>query len=204
MFTANNSVVSLLGNVTLVAGVLMFRFYNYRDFLIYCIPHIILYNIITICIASVIYKTNAYIFILSTELCLKMKHFNTALKSLKQVANQHQFSANLYKTIQWFIYMLTVSRNYNLFWVWQFSILIIWRSMVITFISYILFFNELPVMAKIMYSTMWTMEQLIFLLLLIQVTNVVSIVKQSSRSLRNATFSNNAKCLNTRLKVCMN
>ena len=181
----------------------MFNYYSAVDFFLFCIPHIILLNNMCICVCSVVFKTDAYVFIISAELWLKIKRFNAALFSLNPstIGSQHKFSRNFSKTFQWFIYLLTLNKDYNRFWIWQFSILIIWRSMTITFLSYIIFFYQLPLIVFSMFSLMWATEQIIFFLLLIQVTNVMSPLSKSSRALKNICFHKNVQNCRTRIKV---
>ena len=201
MLTSNNAIIGVLVNVNLVAITLVFNYYRPIDFFLFCVPHLILVNMAAMCISCVVFKTNAYAFILSTELWLKTKRFNTSLVLLNQIQNQHKFSTYFIKSFQWFIYLLTLNKDYNQFWIWQFSILIIWRSMIITFLSYIIFFYELPLVVFIMYTLMWASEQIIFFLLLIQVTNVVGPLNKSSKALKSICFHKNVPNLSTRLKV---
>ena len=192
----------MLITINLAGSILAFKYYSAKDFFLFCVPNLVVVNIISLCICSVVFKTNAYIFILSTELWLKMKRFNIVLKSIEHSPNQHIFSKNLEKSFYWFIYNLTLNQDYNRFWLSQFSILIIWRSMVITFISYIIFFNQLPSLVLLMYTLMWTMEQIVLVLLLIQVTNVVALLNTSSQTMKKLFFHKNSRSLQTKLKVC--
>ena len=201
MLTANNAIIGLMFNVNVAAFIIMLNYYSVVDFVLFCIPHIILLNNIGTCIGSVVFKTGAYVYIISAELWLKVKRFNTALLLLNQTQNQRKFLTNFSKTFQWFIYLLTLSKDYNRFWIWQFSILIIWRSMTITFLSYIIFFYELPLIVFIMFYSMWATEQIVFFLLMIQVTNSVSPLSKSSKSLKNTCLHKNVQDCRTRIKV---
>ena len=201
IFLANQTIVSCLIGMVSVLVVLMWNYYPIEDFILFCIPNLIANVMFGLCFGSAIYKTNAYLILLSFELWIKLKRFIAKLLELKNLQHQPNFTMNLNKTFRFFIYIMIQNREYNLFWKSSIAIIIIWRCMIIALLSYIIFFYQLPVIVVMLYTLMWFMEQMVFVLLMIQMTNMLTPVHMASKILKQFCYNENIKYIKTKLKV---
>ena len=199
---ANNSISSFVIAINLVLISIWSMYYPLEHFLLICIPHLIGCNIVGICVTSVVYKSNAYLFILSMVIMIKMKRFNTMLKTLKQNQRKINFLTLFRRTLQWFIFLMEKNKQYNLFWVWAFSIFIIWRWMTISFLSYITMFTTQPWMAAYLFKMMWAVEVLLLLVLLLQVSSSIKPINTSSKLIKQIICSKiSNRSTSTQIKV---
>ena len=201
LMLTNNSIIFFLIAINLVLIAIWSMYFPFEDILLICIPHLIVYNMIVICVTSVVYKNNAYLFIISIVIWLKTKRFSKMIARLKQ--NQHRtiFSIYFNRTLKWFVFIIEKDKQYNLFWMRAFSIFIIWRWMTISFLSYITMFTTLPWMAAYLSKMMWMIEVTLLLVLLLQVASSIKPINTSSKLIKQIICNKTKRSTNLRIRV---
>lgn len=171
--------MSVLSITNLLFIVILTTYYNgystWFDFIVVGIPWTFLYWLYALLLTSSIYIINAYVFVISLVVRIRIRRLVASIERDKVFKIQKESGKKfVWKTtrIIELNQIIVQVREYNRFWRSAITILILWRILIINFVAYLIFFANLPHIVHVQYTLILFNEFSFFIFYLYQAASV--------------------------------
>lgn len=212
-----NTIIWLSTICYLILTYKFFNAYSLIDFLIFGIPWSIFYAITTALITSSIYYTNFYVFLISDIMRVKFIRFEKMIDLLSDFSKNDLLLRNpkflkvmldrkMYQSYHYLNGLMVEYDIYNNTWKWLATFALLWRFIIINFVSFLAIFYDMPPTFQLMYRSIFMSENFAFLLFLLKVVLIHINMIDSSKRLRQFLYQmkSNPLTLSMQMKVCPN